>query len=155
MISLLSDSFKVDSEYTRPIERLIEDYFNCTYGYIVEDNYDKYYKGNNSTLYKEYVINSFDDSYLDFNQKVDLLKIPFGDRDFIERVDKSKITKEGNNGYIALYVDLPYIFSLLTKQDVSFYEIDITTYQGKKTTILSTGDIVTVNLQLSELDAVT
>ena len=51
---------------------------------------------------------------------------------------------------VVSYVPLSYIFSLLTKQDISFYEIDIATYQGKKTTILSNGDIVTVNLQLSE-----
>lgn len=145
MISLISTSFKVKANYTRPVEYIIENYFNCICGYIVDD---KYLKKNSTTLYKEYVINSYDENYFDFNQRIHLLYLTTGDKDLPE-IDKSKIIWDG----LICYVDLPYIFSLLTKQDISFYEIDITTYQGKKTTILSNGKLVSVNLILSEPDA--
>ena len=79
-----------------------------------------------------------------------MLSIHFDNYELPE-VERSKVTEEEKiKGMVVSYVPLSYIFSLLTKQDISFYEIDIATYQGKKTTILSNGDIVTVNLQLSE-----
>jgi hypothetical protein len=142
MISLISTSFKVETNYTRLIEYIIENYFNCIYNYIVDDNY---FKKSNNTFYKEYVVNSYNElEYFDFTQKVNLLFL----KDLPE-IDKDKISWDG----LICYVDLPYIFSLLTKQDISFYEIDISTYLGKKTTILSNGKLVSVNLILSESNA--
>lgn len=146
MISLISTSFKVKENYTRPLEYIIENYFNCIYNYVVDDNYSK---KNNNSLYKKYVINSYNElGYFDFTQKVNLLSLTTEKQDLPE-IDKSKIIWDG----LICYVKLPYIFSLLTKEDISFYEIDIATYQGKKTTILSNGKLVSVNLILSEPNA--
>jgi len=145
MINLMTDPFKVESKYTKAIERIYE----------WDDGYVRDYEGDNPTYfkgYKEYIISLSSEDYFDFTEKVNLdwLSIHFDNYELPE-VERSKVTEEERiKGMVVSYVPLSYIFSLLTKQDISFYEIDIATYQGKKTTILSNGDIVTVNLQLSE-----
>ena len=149
MISLLSDPFKVESNYNRPVQWLIENYFDCIYGYILDDGYVRDYKGGKPTYnknYTEYIINSYSDTYFNFTQSVNLLSLITGDKDLPE-IDKSKIKWEDE---VHCCISLPYIFSLLTKQNITFYEIDTGTYQGKKTTILLDGNITTINLQLIE-----
>ena len=156
MINLMTDPFKVESKYTSAIEKIIENYFD-SFQYEWDDGYVRDYEGDNPTYfkgYKEYIISlsSESEDYFDFIKKVNLdwLSIHFDNYELPE-VERSKVTEEEKiKGMVVSYVPLSYIFSLLTKQDISFYEIDIATYQGKKTTILSNGDIVTVNLQLSE-----
>lgn len=160
MINLMTVPFKVEYKYIRAIEKLIENYFGyCQYEW--DDGYVRDYEGNNPTYfkgYKEYIISLSSEDYFDFTKRVNLdwlyvagnLYDECGNEDLPE-VKRSKVTEEEKiKGMVTSYVPLSYIFSLLTKQNISFYEIDIATYQGKKTTILSNGDIVTVNLQLSE-----
>lgn len=155
MINLMTVPFKVESKYTRAIEKIIENYFGyCEYEW--DDGYVRDYEGDNPTYfkeYKEYIINHSSEDYFDFTKRVNLdwLYIFISFYGSLPEVERSKVTEEKRvKGMVTSYVPLSYIFSLLTKQDISFYEIDIATYQGKKTTILSNGDIVTVNLQLSE-----
>ena len=154
MINLMTDPFKVESKYTSAIEKIIENYFD-SFQYEWDDGYVRDYEGDNPTYfkgYKEYIISLSSEDYFDFTEKVNLdwLSIHF-DNYKLPEVERSKVTEEEKiKGMVVSYVPLSYIFSLLTKQDISFYEIYIATYQGKKTTILSNGDIVTVNLQLSE-----
>lgn len=154
MINLMTVPFKVESKYTRAIEKIIENYFGyCEYEW--DDGYVRNYEGDNPTYfkgYKEYIINHSSEDYFDFTKRVNLDWLYVAGDESLPEVERSKVTEEEKNkkGYIVSYVPLSYIFSLLTKQNISFYEIDIATYQGKKTTILSNGDIVTVNLQLSE-----
>lgn len=154
MINLMTVPFKVESKYTRAIEKIIENYFGyCEYEW--DDGYVRDYEGDNPTYfkgYKEYIINHSSEDYFDFTKRVNLDWLYVAGDESLPEVERSKVTEEEKNnlGYIVSYVPLSYIFSLLTKQNISFYEIDIATYQGKKTTILSNGDIVTVNLQLSE-----
>lgn len=155
MINLMTVPFKVESKYTRAIEKIIENYFGyCEYEW--DDGYVRDYEGDNPPYfkgYKEYIINHSSEDYFDFTKRVNLdwLYIFISFYGSLPEVERSKVTEEKRvKGMVTSYVPLSYIFSLLTKQDISFYEIDIATYQGKKTTILSNGDIVTVNLQLSE-----
>jgi hypothetical protein len=155
MINLITVPFKVESKYTRVIERIIEDYFGyCQYEW--DDGYVRNYEGDNLTVfkgYREYIINHSDEDYFDFTERVNLNWLYVAGDESLPEVERSKVTEEEKiKGMVESYVPLSYIFSLLTKQDISFYEIDIATYQGKKTTILSNGDIVTVNLQLSEIE---
>lgn len=153
MINLMTVPFKVESKYTRAIEKIIENYFGyCEYEW--DDGYVRDYEGDNPTYfkgYKEYIINHSSEDYFDFTKRVNLDWLYVAGDESLPEVERSKVTEEKRvKGMVTSYVPLSYIFSLLTKQDISFYEIDIATYQGKKTTILSNGDIVTVNLQLSE-----
>lgn len=153
MINLMTVPFKVESKYTRAIEKIIENYFGyCEYEW--DDGYVRDYEGDNPTYfkgYKEYIINHSSEDYFDFTKKVNLDWLYVAGDESLPEVERSKVTEEKRvKGMVTSYVPLSYIFSLLIKQNISFYEIDIATYQGKKTTILSNGDIVTVNLQLSE-----
>lgn len=153
MINLMTVPFKVESKYTRAIEKIIENYFGyCEYEW--DDGYVRNYEGDNPTYfkeYKEYIINHSSEDYFDFTKRVNLDWLYVAGDESLPEVERSKVTEEEKiKGLVESYVPLSYIFSLLIKQDISFYEIDIATYQGKKTTILSNGDIVTVNLQLSE-----
>lgn len=153
MINLMTAPFKVESKYTRAVERIIEEYFGyCQYewddGYVRDYSLDNptYFKG-----YKEYIITESSEDYFDFTEKVNLDWLYVAGEESLPEVERSKVTEEEKiKGMVTSYVPLSYIFSLLTKQDISFYEIDMDTFQGKKTTILSNGDIVTVSLQLSE-----
>ena len=81
MISLISTPVKVKENYARGLAYIIENYFNCVYNYVVNDNYSK---KNNNSFYKKYVINSYNElEYFDFTQKVNLLSLTTEKQDYL------------------------------------------------------------------------
>lgn len=129
MIQLFSQPFKVTKQNCSAVEWVIENYFDCIQ-YEWDDGYGK--------DYKEYILNTLDEDYFDFTTQVSLTSFLIKGNIILPKIDKNNITYKGELAYI----DLSYILSLLIEKDIEFYEINMATMTGRKTTLYTDNSLL-------------